>query len=160
MISESILDLSDISRNLSSEIIICDGLFHGLNFTTEQLKKSGFKNVDLKISGSPVFLTSNQELFIFRIIQESLNNIIKHAEAKSIYIILHYAIKFLTLEIIDDGKGFDTNKLSLGNGLKNIKRRAIILKGDANFSSEPGKTIISIKIPIDENTNFENNTSR
>jgi signal transduction histidine kinase len=160
MISESIIELSDISRSLSSELIVSDGLFHALNFTIDQIKKTGFKEVKLKIFGSPIFLTHNQELFIFRIIQEALNNIIKHAEANSIKIVLYYRTDFLILEIRDNGKGFDLDKKFEGNGLKNIKRRASILNGEASFFSKPGKTKIYIKIPIYGNTTVENNSGR
>ena len=79
------------------------------------------------------------KLVIYRIIQEQLNNILKHAEASEVEIELKNEQVGVELFIKDNGKGFDTTKKSLGIGVTNIISRAELYKGTANFISQPGK---------------------
>ncbi|GAB2834079.1 sensor histidine kinase [Ferruginibacter profundus] len=152
MISEAINDLSDISRSMSSEIILNNGLIKALEFEASQLKKSGQYNINLSTTGNTVFLNTNTELVLFRIVQESINNIIKHADASAIDIHLHYEAASLILEINDNGKGFKLAEKQAGTGLQNIKKRAVLLKGSANISSIVNEgTQIKIEIPLNEN---------
>lgn len=150
MISEAIKDLSDISRSMSSEIILNNGLIRALEFETEQLHKSGRYVITLSISSNTAFLEANKELVLFRIVQEALNNIVKHAEATTITIKLHYHSNLLNLVIIDNGKGFSNNgDIQNGAGLINMKKRAHTLNGKCIINSKTGGgTAIKIEIPI------------
>lgn len=151
MISEAINDLSDISRSMSSEIILNNGLIKALEFEEAQLKKSGKYTIDFLVTGDPVFMDTTTELVLFRIAQEALNNIIKHANASAIEIQLHYNTELLTMKIKDDGKGFDTEENPFGTGLLNMKKRARLLKGNLFISSTPDIcTQIKIEIPLNE----------
>ncbi|MEO6639377.1 MAG: PAS domain S-box protein [Ginsengibacter sp.] len=77
-------------------------------------------------------------LVIYRIIQEQLNNIIKHAEASEVVIELKKETENLVLSITDNGKGFDVSKKMEGIGLRNIKNRAFIHNGAVELISSPG----------------------
>ena len=79
------------------------------------------------------------KLTIFRIIQEQLNNIIKHADAKKVTIGLTEKSGILLLSVKDDGKGFDTSARRKGVGLKNIMSRTSFFNGEVTVDSEPGK---------------------
>jgi signal transduction histidine kinase len=95
--------------------------------------------------------TPKIETNLFRIIQEALNNIIKHAKAKSIFIHLLDKDGNLSLTIEDDGIGFAQNTSSYkeGIGLKNIENRTYYLNGKCTIESKPGKgTLILIEIPV------------
>ena len=153
IISEAINDLSDISRSMSSEIILNNGIIKALEFEIAQLKKSSLYKIDLSVTGNPVFLDSQKELVLFRIIQEALNNIMKHSFASKILTNLHYDEQFLLLKISDDGKGFASDSISeKGTGIANMKRRADLLKGIFTIDSKPDcGTSIKIKIPLYEN---------
>ncbi len=152
MISEAINDLSDISRSMSSEIILNNGFIKALEFEVNQLNKPGLYNIKLSVIGEAVFLEGNKELILFRITQEALNNIIKHAEASCIDIKLYYREDSLMLEILDNGKGFNNEENSKGNGLMNMSKRAKMLNGICNISSQRGNgTAIKIEIPLYEN---------
>lgn len=152
IISEAINDLSDLSHSMSSEIILSNGLIKALEFEADQLMKSGRYKIHFSITGSPVFLDANTELVIFRIVQESLNNIVKHAGASVIAIHLHYNSALLSMEITDNGRGFITDGARPGTGLQNIKKRAAVLKGGLQISSSVNAgTRIKIEIPIYEN---------
>jgi two-component system sensor histidine kinase DegS len=98
-----------------------------------------------------VFLTAEKELILFRIVQEALHNIIKHAKASSIHITLHFADPILKLTLVDNGQGFATHKLNQPNGLLNMKKRTDLLNGQFDIQSALGEgTTIQIKIPLYE----------
>lgn len=151
MISEAINDLSDLSRSMSSEIILNNGLIKALEFEVAQLKKSGIYKISFSTSGNPVFMDANIELVLFRITQEALNNIIQHAGATTIDIQMHYNSVLLILTIKDNGKGFNLTETQPGTGLFNMKKRAHLLKGNLSITSTLNIcTQIKIEIPLDE----------
>jgi len=152
MISEAINDLSDISRSMSSEVILNNGFIKGLEFEVAQLNKSSLYRIGLAVSGEPVFLEAQKELILFRIVQEALNNIMKHASATVIDILLTFDKELMELCINDNGKGFVKSNDSTGTGIANMKRRAEWLKGKFIVNSFPGiGTKIKIEMPIYEN---------
>lgn len=150
LISDAIIDLSDISRSLSAEVIANNGLIKALELEVQQMRKSSLYNISFEINGEPVFLDSHRELIVFRIIQESLSNIMKHAAATLIKIKLNYTELLLQVNISDNGKGFSVNQPSAsGTGIANMKRRAGWLKGECLLDSIPGAgTNINIEIPL------------
>jgi signal transduction histidine kinase len=78
------------------------------------------------------------KLNLFRIVQEQINNIIKHAKSSHVVISLRSNTQDVFLSITDDGIGFDKSKPSKGVGISNIKSRAEIYKGNVHFNSTPG----------------------
>lgn len=84
-------------------------------------------------------LSEQFKLTIFRIVQEQLNNIIKHADAKNVWIIIKLLNKRLAITIKDDGKGFKLTGRNNGVGLKNIGSRAELHNGTMQLKSAPGK---------------------
>lgn len=153
MIGEAINDLSDISRSMSSDIILNNGFIQGLEFEVAQLNKSSLYAIELLVTGEPVFLESQKELVLFRIVQEALNNVMKHSNASAIEIELHYNAQWIRLCINDNGKGFVTGQNGKqGTGIANMTRRAALLNGKFEVSSRPEEgTKIKIEIPIHEN---------
>ena len=151
MIGEAINDLSNISRSMSSEILLNNGLIKALEFEAAQLEKSSIYKITLFTSGNTIFMEANTELVLFRIAQEAINNIIKHAQATAIGIHLHYNTVLLTIQINDNGKGFTIDENVLGTGLQNIKKRSALLKGTCSISSAKNNgTQIKIEIPLYE----------
>ena len=94
-------------------------------------------------------LVSNKtKINIYRIIQESMQNIYKHANAKAIKISMSLEKNVICLNIIDDGNGFDTAKSKKGIGLKNMRSRVEDINGDITFTSQSGHgTTVNVKIP-------------
>lgn len=84
-------------------------------------------------------LDDKKELMLYRIVQEQLNNIGKHAQAKTVVIQLKTKDENLLLSITDDGVGFDATKKAKGIGLKNISSRVEFYSGNLNIISTPGK---------------------
>jgi two-component system, NarL family, sensor kinase len=94
-------------------------------------------------------LEKQSQFNIYRIIQEAVNNILKHADAKEISIQLINQNDHITIMIEDDGKGFDPQENKKGRGLKNIVTRSLWLKGNINIDSTPGRgTTITTEIPV------------
>ncbi|MEP7107111.1 MAG: ATP-binding protein [Ferruginibacter sp.] len=153
ILTEVISDLSDIARSMSSEIILNNGLVKGVEYEVAQLQKSGIYEIDLTITGDSIFLDFNKELIVFRIIQESLNNIMKHAEASKINICLHYNATYLSLTVKDNGRGFVKDEKKEGTGLINIRRRTTLLEGDFSITSGKDGTQLIITIPFNQNEN-------
>ncbi len=94
---------------------------------------------------------------LYRIVQEAVNNTIKYAGAKEVKIILSHNSQYLHLEISDDGKGFDLQKLedkghfsASGHGIFNIRERANFINGQYEIISKEGiGTTISIHVPLE-----------
>ena len=95
------------------------------------------------------------ELSLFRIVQEAVNNIVKHARAKSVKLQIQFDKNSLVLKIQDDGMGFDMKKLDMnekilhGLGLTNMRERALSLGGTCKIDSLPGcGTTIIVRVPV------------
>jgi len=152
LITESISSLSDVSRSMGTEVLLNSGLVKGIELELNKLQKTGLYQCDFKVNGQEVFLNANTEIIIFRIVQECINNFLKHANGRCESIHLHYTTEELELIIKDDGKGFEANSTSHGAGLINIKKRTAMLNGVCMIESSGIGTTITIKIPINENT--------
>ena len=114
-------------------------------------------HITCRPGGMPEQLTKEAELGIFRIIQESLNNIEKHAQASAVAVESHLQDSMLIITINDNGKGFDENNLGLKGaqkkdlGLNTMRERASALGGVIDVHSTIGKgTTVTLKIPVGE----------
>jgi len=151
VITESLSDLRNLSSSLSLDFIANNGFIKAVENEIEKLNKSGLYQFKLIVQGDSQFLDVDKELMLFRIVQESLNNVVKHAQAKQILIKLHYTTNNLVVSIEDDGIGFDVKKKSNGSGLSNISKRALSIGGFATInSSKLTGTTVQINIPIYE----------
>ena len=93
-------------------------------------------------------IKDSAKIHIYRIVQESIQNIIKHSEATLVYVRIRYKKDILIFEIQDNGKGFTVGKAREGIGLKNIRSRAKKINADVEMRSEKG-TLLRLKIFID-----------
>ena len=153
-ISKAIIDLSNISKGMNSELIANQGLVEALKKETTRLSELDLFELSYHITGSPVFMDSQKELVIFRIIQEAFNNIIKHAKASLVKLNLEYKTDHINVLIADNGKGFckeevEQNKNKESNaGLSNMQKRAMLFNGKTIIDSTVGAgTIIYVTIP-------------
>ncbi|MFA6470361.1 MAG: ATP-binding protein, partial [Bacteroidota bacterium] len=86
------------------------------------------------------FFRKEDEINIVRIIQESVNNVLKHAEATSVNVVLSLADEHIVLTISDNGRGMeDHSKRSHGLGMNDISERIQLLEGTMQIESSPGK---------------------
>ncbi|CAN5606717.1 hypothetical protein BH11BAC3_BH11BAC3_30870 [soil metagenome] len=146
MISLAIEQLRDASRGMSADIITNYRLVQGIENEMEHIKYKKHK-VNFSVSGTIYYLSSYDELIIYRILQEALSNIVKHSNGNEINIKLIYDEKTLKLEIKDNGQGFiKTPKLNTGNGITFIRKGTRLLSGVCKFSNDLGAKV-AIEIP-------------
>ncbi len=150
-LNETIKELRTISHSLASESLLKFGLQNSLHDFCRNLNLAGLPKIKfsaLNMEEAP--LTEEQTFHIFRIAQELLTNMAKHAEATEAILQISYNAGVIYLTAEDNGKGFkpDEVKKKEGLGLKNIESRVRILKGKLDFQSAPFKgTSVMIEIP-------------
>jgi signal transduction histidine kinase len=94
-------------------------------------------------------LNPNVKRNVFLIFKECLHNVVRHSNATKVDLGLDLTDGFLQLEIRDNGKGFDSDQMFDGHGLRNIKKRATELNGNVEVVSQPGRgAIIRLRIPL------------
>lgn len=155
-IGKVINDLRSLSKSLNSDYLIHQNLNEAIKFEMNRIKKTGLFSIEIIENGEILSIDPKKKLIIIRTIQEVLNNIIKHAEANKISVILKYTSSNLLIQIVDNGKGFDTKKLSnsesdstRGVGIYNMFHRIKLIDGSFGIKSSIGSgTNISIDLPI------------
>jgi signal transduction histidine kinase len=152
-VGKAMTDLRDIAKSLSSERIRSLSVHNAVSNEAERINKSGISQVTIAIEGEEKKMNEQKKLILFRIIQESLQNSIKHANASRIEIQFHYNTGSLQVIIKDNGKGFDTEeaiKNNSGLGLLNIKTRAALTGGSSTIDSILNEgTTVNITIPYE-----------
>jgi PAS domain S-box-containing protein len=132
-------EIRELSKNLLSPDLQYMGLENAVVSLAEDIMLAHPFTIVIQTNGfDEIMLSEKFKLNIFRIIQEQLNNIIKHANANNITICMSKCEDEITITITDDGKGFDTLKKRNGVGLSNIQSRAEFYKGDVEITSSPG----------------------
>lgn len=146
---ETYQEVRKIAHNYNTGALITKGLIPSMQEIATQI--SGKNGIDIKVMNINVEhrIKNNIEIQVFRINQELLTNIIKHAEATEITIQFSEDNNELNAIIEDNGKGFDTKKTSYGFGLSNIERRIEKLNGNLVLDSSPGYgTTVILTIPL------------
>lgn len=152
IITQALQEVREISFKLRPHQL--DDL--GLSGAMMAMVRGLSRNLDLEIQDriDPVdgLFPLEQETNIYRIAQEGLNNIIKHAKARKIFLDLKRETDCVIIEICDDGSGFDTRQHSGGFGLRIMSERARMLGGELTMTSDPGQgTRLRVHIPIARN---------
>ncbi len=150
LLTKSIAELSDISKGLNTDIISQQGLLWAVEEEINRIRQAGLFTLDYILTGTPVYMNAQQELIIFRIIQEAFNNVIKHSMATNASLHLHYDDIKLHIAVADKGIGFDKELPDKNRhaGLKNMESRAKMLGGKMKIESRPGQgTSLNFTIP-------------
>jgi two-component system, NarL family, sensor kinase len=155
LITKAITDLGDLSKSFNADVIISQGLLSSLETEIARLTRNVPCTIQCHIIGEPFYLESRKEVLLFRIFQEAINNVIKHASASKITVKLLYEENKFTFTVADDGKGFDkdqvADKKKSQAGIKNIERRAALMNGTTSIYTEADKgTLITINLPINQ----------
>jgi len=151
ILDDSCNELRNISHNIMPSALIKFGLKHALDELIGKINKASVINIHVNIHGFEERIQETHEIALYRIIQEVLNNIIKHAEASNVFINLKKENNELSLQVVEDGKGFNISRLDKSEGLgwKNIKSRISMMSGRLNIISQIGKgSEINILIPL------------
>ncbi len=144
LVKESILEVKEISNNLHPHQLERLGLIKAVKSMIKQIESSGNIEIETDLDDISGVFSFESEINIFRIIQESLNNVIKHSGSKRAIVEIKNDNQKIRLSIADFGKGFDINnkelqqKLNEGLGLKSIRERTRLINGELKIDSNPG----------------------
>lgn len=150
LVGKAIQDLRDLSRTLNTDHIAALGLVRAIDNELHLLQKSGVVQTVMDVKGTVVKADPQKELILFRIVQEAIHNVIKHAQATTVAVTAAYEGSHLKLSIADDGRGFDGGDgRSDGSGLTNMRSRSKVIGAELHIDSRAGKgTNITIQLPI------------
>lgn len=155
-IADAVTEIKRISYNVMPQAIVDFGLEAALNGLCESVRKYSSLSIDFRyVREADNKLDFEVSIAVFRIMQEGLNNIVKHAQARNVNLHILDKPDELYCVLEDDGCGFDTSimndRTTVGSGLRNILERAQLLNGMAHIQSVPGHgTVIEIHIPLNE----------
>jgi two-component system, NarL family, sensor kinase len=154
LIDQACGDIRDLSHSLNMGISKDFGLLPALKELTTHLQHADGIDVEFVASMGSQQIDFETEIVIYRIIQELISNVLKHAKATRLSILLTFFEdeNLMNILVQDNGKGFDVKKakkINRGMGLKSLKDMIANLKGDIIFDSNPsGGTTVNIDLPI------------
>lgn len=152
LIEESLENSNRYLRNVSHQMMPRALEELGIVPATKQMIESAFKYTAIEHSFESFNIdnrpTKEIEVTIYRIIQELINNVIKHSQAKKVVVQIYQVAESLMIIFEDDGIGFDKSKLNEGMGLRNIKSRLELVLGCIEHQSSPHLgTLVTIRVP-------------
>jgi len=150
LVDDSCKEVRHVSHNMMPNVLLKNSLASAIHDFIDKVDKKAL-DMHLYTEGLDERLDSNTETVLYRIIQECVNNVIKHAAATTLDISIIRDKDGISATIEDNGKGFDTNDKEKfeGIGLKNILTRVEYLKGTVEFDSTPGRgTVVSLHVPL------------
>lgn len=154
LISTIINDVRTLSKTLDYDVVRRFGLVPSLTLELEHIRRTGRVQIQLLTTGEPYSLGEQAETVLLRMAQESLNNALKHARARTLTIAADYQPGTFTLSITDDGRGFRPEEAAArsldeaGSGLPNLSRRAGLLGGTCTITSRMNEgTQVEIRLP-------------
>ena len=150
LIDEGCKEVRSVSHQMMPNALLKAGLASAIKEFIDKIDNRILK-VNLYSEGLNERIDNNIEIVLYRIIQECVNNVIKHSGANQLDISLIKDVDGLSVTIEDNGRGFNINDKSKfdGMGLKNIYSRIEFLKGSIDLDSSIGKgTLIAINVPV------------
>ncbi len=149
LVDDSCKEVRAVSHNIMPNALLKAGLISAIREFIQKIDQRALE-VTLYTDGMNDRLPANVESVLYRVIQECMNNVIKHSGANKLDITLIKDEDGISITIEDNGKGFDTKIESGGIGLKNMQTRIHYLKGNIEWDSATGKgTVVSIQVPTE-----------
>ena len=152
MLDKACQEVREISHNLMPGVLDQYGLDYAIHQEIQMLQDANGLEIDfISFDLDQQDLGYNLQMSVYRIVQEMLRNICKHAEATEALVQLQVEEGVLMLTVEDNGKGFDTEQVKdfSGFGLENMNSRVVYLQGRIEVDSHPGRgTSIQVEIPI------------
>ncbi|WP_290791429.1 sensor histidine kinase [Flavihumibacter sp. UBA7668] len=143
-----------LSKGLNSDMLSSYGLRESIKFELDRIAQTAMISTRFETEGDDFLIDEKKEIILYRMIQEILNNILKHANATEILIRMNYTATYFMLNISDNGKGFSKEEAGsksikeAGSGLKNLEKRAQLVGASIQIETSPGQgTSIHILLP-------------
>lgn len=148
LISQSIQSLRDLTKTLHGDLISKHGLVEALAAEVKMMNKIGIVRCEFDVVGEETTVAADKSLIIFRIAQEALHNVVKHAQANNVWMTIQFQPQDIILSVSDDGLGLSSRTASTnGNGLRNMRDRSRIIGANLDiFSNKPSGTVVKLTI--------------
>ncbi len=147
-LSKAIFELRTLSKSLNREWIEQFNFIE--NLTAEVVRINSAKGIQVHLSHPKELpLKTGQQIVLFRIVQEVIQNAVKHANANTIVISIVQELSLLKVTITDDGRGFDMEQVEKGQGIINIRHRTELLSGNVEWTSGVEGTRVNVQCPLE-----------
>jgi two-component system sensor histidine kinase UhpB len=148
LVNQAMGELLTLARQLRPSALDDHGLMSAIGGQVRRFSSQTGIRVDLKTSGDPVALESDQEIAVYRFAQEALSNVAQHAAASHVEVDLSANGHGLEIKVTDDGRGFDPEREHQGVGLIGIAERARMVGARFEIASRPGGgTSLALLVP-------------
>ncbi|MFC0773631.1 hybrid sensor histidine kinase/response regulator [Terrimonas alba] len=152
LLDDAMRSVKKIASDLRPSVLDDFGLIEGLHWQSREFHKRYGVEVEVIHPEQEIDIDPSVAIGVFRIYQEALTNVARHAEATKVTTTLSYLKDILTLTVEDNGKGFDTSMVLKSLGLLGMRERAYIMNGQVTIKSEAGKgTTVSVGVPLSDN---------
>ena len=151
LLRQMIADIKSLSVSLGADRLTQSGLIKAIETDIERINKTDEFTASLQIDGAIPVIGNDTAIILYRMVQEVLNNMVKHSKATQINCVIRFSENLLTLVLSDNGVGFNMDeKLNGGGaGLRNLQNRARLINAQFNTQTSPGAgTKISIQLPL------------
>ncbi len=161
MAKQLLTEIRALNSSLNTDHIMHIGFLDAINNELNRLSKVMNYKISFTKTGQEYRLAPENEIILFRLCQEILNNIVTHADATNVGVLLYFTPELFTVEIQDNGVGFDpeaalaASAAKRSTGLLNIRKRAKLIQGTLTIESHPGNGssfIINIPAPPNHTT--------
>jgi signal transduction histidine kinase len=150
-LDSSISELRRVARDMMPEALLQFGLVPALRDVCDTVGQSQQLQVQFQPYGLDERLPQRTEVVVYRLVQELLNNVLKHAQARQVIVQLIRNGTHVQLVVEDDGRGFDPAAARSGVGLRSIQARVDYLKGTLDLHTAPGEgTTVTIDFTLPE----------
>lgn len=147
LLGETIQDIRNMSKTFITDQVEHFGLIDTLEIEMNRIARLKLIDIEFHSNKHDIEINPKDGVIIFRIIQESVNNTLKHSKAKNLNIEVEDTPKILKITIQDNGIGM-SGTVSEGSGLNNMKKRALMMNADLQITSEPNKgTVLKLIYP-------------
>ena len=152
LLTKALTDLRNLSHSLDSDYIRDNGWTGLVVKLLNNLEATGKFRICMDMDDDLPSLGTERPIILFRMIQEVINNIIKHAHANTIYLNAKRQMNKLIITIQDNGKGFSGTSIAGGAGLHNLQNRAKMIKAQLSIDGQTGEgTLVTISIETGDN---------
>jgi two-component system sensor histidine kinase UhpB len=144
-------DVRRLARRLRPEALDELGLAAALNALCNRLSRQTGLVIHRRMPDVPLRLTPDEELVVYRIAQESLTNVVRHASASSAQLELDQSADDVVLMVADDGIGMPSDPAEANGGLRGMRERALLIGATLSWEERPsGGTVVRLDVPLGE----------
>jgi len=148
LVTKSLNEIRLLSKIMNGDVFLNTSFIAAISDDLDRIKSLKKIKCQININGEIKKINTEHETIIYRILQESISNILRHSHSDTITINILFTENNCKIDIIDTGKGFCLENSTKGSGLSNIKTRADLIGANFNIYSDNKGTVLMIDYPI------------